>query len=162
MVLAQINLPDPRLRSIIILIALVTIVIFSTSPLRFGAMNDVGIIWYNTVVLIVVILGIPLRVLLPVFIVDPVACIVGMLMRSRRWYRNKTVFGTFAAIITSYFCLYYVKEKHHRMLLTFIIPITEGIMDKNDNIGISLVVLSYYWVAQMYKWPIDFYLKCID
>lgn len=145
-------------------------------------MNDVGIIWYNTVVFLVVIFGIPLRVLLPVFVVDPVACMVGMLMRSRRWYRNKTVgsvggyinaslskyvtfvqvFGTLAAIITSYFCLYYVKDKHHRMLLTFIVPITEGIMDKNDNIGISMVVLSYYWVAQMYKWPIDFYLKCID
>ncbi|GBE62467.1 phosphatidate cytidylyltransferase [Babesia ovata] len=154
-ILAHINVPDPLLKAIIIAVAVVSIIVFKTVPLRFGIKNDAGIIWYNLIVLLFVIFGLPIRVLLPVFIIDPVACIVGVSTRSKKWCGNKTVYGTLAAGIASYFSLYYVRMQHHRLLLSLILPITEGVMRQHDNIGISIVVLLYYCAAQHFGWPVD-------
>ncbi|KAK1442399.1 hypothetical protein BgAZ_404290 [Babesia gibsoni] len=160
--LAHINLPNTDLRNAIVLVAFLSIVVFKTYPLRFGVKDDIGIIWYNLVVLLFVALGIPLRLLFPVFVVDPVACLVGLSLRSKRWYRKKTVCGSFAALIASYCSLYYVKNHDHRLLLTVILPITEGVMDKHDNIGISFVVMAYYWMALQKNWKMDFYISFLD
>ncbi|CDR98049.1 hypothetical protein BBBOND_0405330 [Babesia bigemina] len=153
--LAHINVPGAHLKAIIIAVAVISIIIFKTVPLRFGIKDDAGIIWYNLIVLLFAVFGLPLRVLLPVFIIDPVACIVGISTKSRKWCGNKTVYGTVAAGIASYFSLYYVRVQQHRILLSLVLPITEGIMRQHDNIGISVVVLLYYCAAQHFGWPTE-------
>ncbi|ORM41263.1 uncharacterized protein BXIN_0844 [Babesia sp. Xinjiang] len=153
-VLAQINLPEPFLKTVIIGVAFGSIVVFVKAPLRFGARNDEGIIWYNLLILVCLALGVPLRILFPVFIVDPVAWLAGTSLPSKRWCGKKTVIGTFAAAVAAYFCLFYVENWKHRLLLTLTIALFEGIMGKHDNIGVGVVVLLYYGLAQKFVFPL--------
>lgn len=91
MVLSYVNVPNGHLKLIIISIALLSILSCILSPFRFAKRFDVGIIWYNLLVVAFVFVKIPLRILLPMFVVDPSAAVIGRMIPSFRWYGQKTV-----------------------------------------------------------------------
>lgn len=88
--LCHCNKPVGYLKWLVILIQLASIAISCTRPFPFGVKYDVGIISYNLIVLVFALFEQPFRVLLPLFICDPFASIVGRAVRSPVVVRGKT------------------------------------------------------------------------
>ncbi|EAN31230.1 putative integral membrane protein [Theileria parva strain Muguga] len=90
LVLAKVNVPSVPLKYIIQLIAILSIISCFIFPFPFSRKFDFGIITYNLTVLVFIWLNIPLRILLPMFVVDPMASIVGTNLKSPIWIHTKT------------------------------------------------------------------------
>ncbi|EKX72664.1 uncharacterized protein BEWA_012230 [Theileria equi strain WA] len=152
LVLASINYPHGSTKYAVIFIAVAAIIVSVLKPFKFGQKNDIGIISYNLVILAFVLAKQPIRILLPMFIVDPVAGIIGKTVKSPRWCHTKTVAGTAAAAISAYITLYYVRIQSHRILLSIILALIEGGLKYYDNIGITSVIAGYYFLSQKMNW----------
>ncbi|KAK2196152.1 hypothetical protein BdWA1_002752 [Babesia duncani] len=90
-VLALVNYPVGIVRGFIEVVAISAIVASILGQFRFGSRFDIGIISYNAFVLGCLWTNTPLRALLCMFIVDPVAAIVGRAIPSPTWCKKKTV-----------------------------------------------------------------------
>ncbi|BAM41103.1 hypothetical protein TOT_030000366 [Theileria orientalis strain Shintoku] len=161
LVMAKINYPNVPLKYVILTIAAVSVLVSFVRPFPFGNKNDIGIISYNLTIIAFILMNLPIRILLPMFVVDPMASIVGCNIKSPVWIHTKTVFGSLACFFFSMITLYYVNNIYHRLILSVILTLTEGLLEYSDNVGIIFTLTTYYFLATKYNYPIDLDFKLL-
>ncbi|XP_955184.1 uncharacterized protein TA04830 [Theileria annulata] len=104
-ILAKINEPKIPLKYIIELIAILSIISCFILPFPFSRKYDLGVITYNLSILFFIWFNLPLRILLPMFIIDPMASIIGINFNSPIWIHTKTLnLGYFRLIYVILVC----------------------------------------------------------
>jgi hypothetical protein len=115
----------------------------------FGAPRDIGITLYLVLVSCWVYVGLPLRILAPVFLADPAGAVVGKWMsgkfpkENKRWIGNKTITGSLAVFAATFITLYNPTEPIARTSVAALAMVGEALGGAYDNLVIALVVIAF-------------------
>lgn len=123
--------------------ALIAILSCIFKPFRFASHYDKGVIAYNILAGGWVLSGFPLRALAPMFYADPLGAIVGRMVKSPRWIRNKTVAGSLAVFLATFLSAHTVAFSH-RLLLACCCTLLEGLGGDYDNVTMSCALVAYF------------------
>jgi dolichol kinase len=115
----------------------------------FGQPRDKGITLYLVLVVSWVYLGLPLRMLAPVFLADPAGAVVGKWMsaqfpkENKKWIGSKTIFGSLAVFCVTFLTLFSPVEPAARVGVALLATVGEAIGGPYDNLVIALVVIAF-------------------
>ena len=115
---------------------------------RYSKRKDVGMTVYLVIVTVFFYLKMPLSIIRPVFLADPMGAIIGKSLTQNniynpKWVGDKTVGGTIAVMITAFLSLTF-GNVWHKLLLSILIAFVEGISLEIDNLLIAGVVIIAY------------------
>ena len=115
----------------------------------FGTARDKGITLFLVLVSLWVYLGLPLRVLGPVFLADPAGAVVGKYMSTvfpkgnKKWIGSKTLAGSVAVFVVTFASLYSPRDPLTRGAVALLATLGEALGGAYDNLVIALVVVAF-------------------
>ena len=127
--------------------------ISSLPVLRFGKRFDVGITIYLLLVGTWFHLQIPVSIMAPMFFADPAGAIVGRWASSkfgsanRVWIHNKTVAGSAAVCIVTFFTVMFPITLGQRLVLAVCAMLAEAVGGAYDNLLLAACVVTAWRVV---------------
>lgn len=121
--------------------------LFGLKAFWFGRRHDVGITIYLLTVVVWFALEFPVAVLAPVFFADPAGAVVGKFMTkyvraiNPPWIDKKTIFGSVAVLIVTYFTVYKPDDEASRWTVAICATLAEAVSGSFDNLLIAGVVV---------------------
>ncbi len=122
-------------------------------PFRFARPKDVGITGYLILVSMWFAMELPPTVLAPLFFADPAGAVIGKFATRQlghdvnlAWYDQKTIAGTLAVFIFTYFTIMFEVSNSARITIATAAAFVEAIGGEYDNLGIAAVVIcAWHW-----------------